>query len=362
MSENDKPDTTNRLIAEPHPNNEWAEAGSFLHALIGDAGADQSNALLSDESLWAVPDGLDLTPRVDIVFRMADEIKIFELKDTLPATGDGQPNCKGSADSDVRPAAKTRGRAPTNVLEEILCTAFAEILELPEVGIDDDFFALGGDSILGIHLLSRLRTLLSFELGVQALFDQRTPARIAALLAPPAKRGPAAASPSQADPGAKGGVERAGGEEPFGRTKVAAPHRPDVRHRGRSRQRRAELYEAMAEYTVGAGRGAIYTRWLISIRGLWIAWWHITTWAAMQPVAAIIILSGMWSVLSTVLGPRMGAGMYAVVGAAIGAAGLTIARTYFNRLRLRRVRVRIQQASLHVDSADEPAHNRAARV
>ncbi|MFD5848261.1 phosphopantetheine-binding protein [Streptomyces chartreusis] len=363
MTENDKPDTTDGLIADCPHNDKWSEAEDFLEALIDDAAADQSHPILSDESLWEVPDGLDLTPRVDIVFRMADEIKVLvELKNTLSATGDGQPNCKGSAGPDVRPAARTRGRAPTTPLEKILCTAFAEVLELPEVGIDDDFFALGGDSIRAIYLLSHLRSLLSFELGVHALFDERTPARIAALLAPPATEDPAAASTSQAAPGTKEGAGRAGSEKPWGRTKAVAPHHPDARRRDRSRQRRAELYEAMAEYTAGAGRGAIYTRWLISIRGLWIAWWHITTWAAMRPVAAIVILGGIWSALSTVFGTHIGASLYAGLSAAIGAAGLTVVQPYLNRLRLRRLRVRIQQTSMNVDPADQPAHNRATRV
>lgn len=372
MNENDKPDTTDGLIADcPHNDKRPAAADFFqelaaadiLQELIDDAAADQSHPILSDESLWEVPDGLELTPRVDIVFRMADEIRVVvELKDTLPTTGDGQPHRKGSAGSDVRPAARTRGRAPTNALEEILCTAFAEVLELPEVGVDDDFFALGGDSILAIRLLSRLRSLLSFELGVHALFDERTPARIAALLAPPAKENSASAGTSQAAWGAKEAAGRAGGAKHWGRPKAVPDRRPAARRGDRSRQRRAELYEAMAEYTAGAGRGAIYTRWLISIRRLWITWWHITAWAAMRPVAAIVFLGGIWSALSTVFGTHMGASVYAGLGAAIGAAGLTIARSYLDRLRLRRLRVRIQQASIHTDSADEPAHNRATRV
>jgi amino acid adenylation domain-containing protein len=65
---------------------------------------------------------------------------------------------------------------------EIVREVFAEVLELPAVGSDDDFMELGGDSLLAIQILVRLREILEVELEIAAVFDSRTPAALAELV------------------------------------------------------------------------------------------------------------------------------------------------------------------------------------
>ncbi|MEV5575412.1 amino acid adenylation domain-containing protein [Spirillospora sp. NPDC052269] len=75
------------------------------------------------------------------------------------------------------------GRAPRTAAEEIMCGLFGEILGVERVGADDGFFDLGGDSLLAMRLVARIRAVLDAEISVRALFDTPTPAGVVTLVA-----------------------------------------------------------------------------------------------------------------------------------------------------------------------------------
>lgn len=103
------------------------------------------------------------------------------------------PNGKVDAAALPEPVFSTRtGRAPRTDVERRICAAVAEVLHLSQVGADDDFFDLGGDSIMAMELSARLR---SAGVGVSPwhIVSLRTPETIAGQLE---SSGPSNATPA----------------------------------------------------------------------------------------------------------------------------------------------------------------------
>ncbi len=83
----------------------------------------------------------------------------------------------GKIDRKALPApvfAATPFRAPQTQTEKMVADVFAEVLGVDRVGLDDDFFALGGDSLIATRVSARLQLALGREVPVRYLFDAST--------------------------------------------------------------------------------------------------------------------------------------------------------------------------------------------
>lgn len=88
--------------------------------------------------------------------------------DAMPTTAAGKLDRLKLPNAHLAPTAA--GRSARTVEEGVLCTLFADLLGVAGVGIDDDFFALGGNSLMAVRLISRVRDTLGLDLSVRDLF------------------------------------------------------------------------------------------------------------------------------------------------------------------------------------------------
>ncbi|WP_280502771.1 AMP-binding enzyme, partial [Nocardia farcinica] len=105
----------------------------------------------------------------------------FVVLDALPLNANGKLDRKALPAPSFDQAAY---RAPSTPAERIVAEVFADVLGLKKsesgrIGADDDFFALGGNSILSIQLVARAKA-AGVAFSVREVFDQRTVAALAA--------------------------------------------------------------------------------------------------------------------------------------------------------------------------------------
>jgi len=86
-------------------------------------------------------------------------------------SGAGSSRRGGSAGSAASDASYV---APRNLIEERLVEVWQNVLGIPRVGIEDDFFAIGGNSLVAVQLVSHLRKALRVKLPMRTLFETPT--------------------------------------------------------------------------------------------------------------------------------------------------------------------------------------------
>jgi amino acid adenylation domain-containing protein/thioester reductase-like protein len=129
----------------------------------------------------------------------------FITLETVPLTPNGKIDRKALPAPSRNGGSPYAGFAPPRGVEEAtIAKVWAEILGLDRVGRDDNFFDLGGNSLLGARMVVRLREVFQLEISLRELFRRPTVRGLAAALAPPGCASPETAGSTWSAPGSGG--------------------------------------------------------------------------------------------------------------------------------------------------------------
>ncbi|MEU4761733.1 amino acid adenylation domain-containing protein [Actinosynnema sp. NPDC023794] len=158
------------------------ELGEVESALVTLPGIRRAAVIARDNQLlgYVTPADVDLDA---VRTGIAAALPAAMVPHAIVALSDFPLTPSGKLDQNALPSptlAKTGRRAPGNDRERLLREVFADVLGLADLGVDDDFFVLGGDSITSIAVSSRARG-LGIGISPRDVFEHRTVAALAAV-------------------------------------------------------------------------------------------------------------------------------------------------------------------------------------
>ncbi|MBE7174551.1 MAG: amino acid adenylation domain-containing protein, partial [Williamsia sp.] len=104
--------------------------------------------------------------------------------EAVPLTVNGKVDRKALPDPGGPMHSYNRYVAPRSEKEKVLASIWQDVLKLERVGVEDDFFSLGGYSLLALRLISQVRNFFGVELQISDIFTHQTISALAQHLAP----------------------------------------------------------------------------------------------------------------------------------------------------------------------------------
>lgn len=100
---------------------------------------------------------------------------IFVVLNSMPLTNHGKIDRKNLPDPNINQIRKTENYiSPSSEAEKILAGIWKDILNIDHIGIEDDFFTLGGHSLSVLHVLSEIRNKLAIDVSIKDFVDNST--------------------------------------------------------------------------------------------------------------------------------------------------------------------------------------------
>ena len=95
----------------------------------------------------------------------------FVVLDHMPLTPNGKIDRKDLMTRNIETVVTREFVAPQTQAEKVIASIWADILGIEQISINDDFFDLGGHSLLVMRLISQLRNAFSLEISLRTIFD-----------------------------------------------------------------------------------------------------------------------------------------------------------------------------------------------
>jgi amino acid adenylation domain-containing protein/non-ribosomal peptide synthase protein (TIGR01720 family) len=156
----------------------FAQSGvkeAVVVAIAGINGSARLAAYVSGESLVES----QLQQRLSNILPDYMVPSVVIVLDTLPLNSNGKVDRKALLEPVTQ--VKTSYQAPQGLREELLCQTWQRVLGHPQISRDDNFFALGGDSILSLQIVAAMRQ-HGYALSAKQLFDAPTIAQLSSQL------------------------------------------------------------------------------------------------------------------------------------------------------------------------------------
>ncbi|MCJ0890810.1 non-ribosomal peptide synthetase [Rhodococcus sp. ARC_M5] len=163
------------------------ELGEIENALMAQPSVSQAAVTVYGDRLiaYVIPDGPSLVDVDSLKKHAAITLPDYMIPSTVLVLDTFPTGPTGKLDRKAlpKPVFETREFSqPVTETERIVAGVFADVLGSPRVGRDDDFFALGGNSLIATQVVARVGALVDGQVPVRALFDASTVAGLASIV------------------------------------------------------------------------------------------------------------------------------------------------------------------------------------
>ncbi|WP_280268701.1 non-ribosomal peptide synthetase, partial [Nocardia wallacei] len=165
------------------------ELGDIESALLAQPSVSQAVALVVPSDLgdqlvaYVVPAPGASIDQTRLLAAAGQTLPAYMIPAAIVALDAFPLNTSGKLDRKALPQptfARREFRAPSTPIEEIVAGVFADVLGVARVGADDDFFALGGNSLIATQVIARLGAAVGARVPMRTLFETPTVAALAA--------------------------------------------------------------------------------------------------------------------------------------------------------------------------------------